>query len=292
MTEFVRLLIFGMLLTSLFTSIVDAQTSEPTSNLQQRVQVITPDQITYQPLNPVRGNASPQAGVLWGDIRQNVPSGVLLKFADGFSSPPHIHNITYRAVVISGYIHNDDPDATNMWMGPGSFWMQPAGEVHVTSAKAGSSAMAFLEILRGPYLVQSGEKAFDNGERPINLDQTNVVWLSAGEMTWVAFDPEVNVDSQPKVARLWGGMTRGELSGSFVKLPQGHAGQLNSIGARFRSVVIKGQLDHEVPSISELTKLGPGGYFASPADMEHKISCDTTSECLLYVRTSGQFIVK
>ena len=91
------------------------------------VRVVTPDQVEYVPLNPARGDASPQAGVLWGDIREDVPSGVLLKFAEGFSSPPHIHNITYRAGVISGEIHNDDPDAANMWMGPGTFGPSPLG---------------------------------------------------------------------------------------------------------------------------------------------------------------------
>ena len=54
---------------------------------------------------------------------------------DGFSSPPHIHNVTYRAMVIKGLVHNDDPEAENMWMPPGSFWTQPAGEAHITSAK-------------------------------------------------------------------------------------------------------------------------------------------------------------
>jgi Domain of unknown function (DUF4437) len=118
--------------------------------------------------------------------QKNVPSGVLLKFAGGFSSPPHIHNITYRAVVISGAAHNDDPEAANMWMGPGSFWTQPAGEVHITSAQSGPGATAFLEILEGPYLVQPPHQAFDNGERPLNLEERNVVWLTPNDITWIS----------------------------------------------------------------------------------------------------------
>lgn len=55
-------------------------------------------------------------------------SGSLVTFVDGFQSPPHIHNITYRAVVIRGRIHNDDPEAARLWMEPGSYWTQPAGE--------------------------------------------------------------------------------------------------------------------------------------------------------------------
>ncbi len=83
--------------------------------------------VEFIPLNPARGELGPKAGKLWGDIRADVPSGVLVKFVDGFESPPHIHNITYRAVVISGAVHNDDPAAEKMWMEPGSFWTQPPG---------------------------------------------------------------------------------------------------------------------------------------------------------------------
>jgi hypothetical protein len=59
-------------------------------------------------------------------------------------------------------VHNDDPDAANMWMGPGSFWSQPAGEPHITSAAAEGGATIFLEILEGPYLVRPTKEAFDN----------------------------------------------------------------------------------------------------------------------------------
>ena len=79
--------------------------AEPTA------EVVSRSDIRFQPLNPARGDSSPKAGVLWGDIKKDVPSGALIVFADGFSSPPHIHNVTYRAVVISGAVHNDDPDA-------------------------------------------------------------------------------------------------------------------------------------------------------------------------------------
>ncbi|MET0000674.1 MAG: DUF4437 domain-containing protein, partial [Candidatus Thiodiazotropha lotti] len=130
--------------------------------------MVLASEINWEQLNPARGDKSPQAGTLWGDRKGSVPTGFLAKFVDGFSSPPHIHNVTYRAVVISGTIHNDDPDAADMWMPAGSFWTQPKGEVHITSAK-GSTNIALVEIERGPYLVLPVEKAFDAGERPINV---------------------------------------------------------------------------------------------------------------------------
>ena len=57
-------------------------------------EIVLSSEVELQPLNPARGDASPRAGVLWGDIRKDVPSGALIVFAEGFSSPPHIHNIT------------------------------------------------------------------------------------------------------------------------------------------------------------------------------------------------------
>ena len=100
---------------------------------------------------------------------------MLVTFLDGFQSPPHIHNITYRAVVIDGAVHNDDPAAQKMWMGPGSFWTQPVGESHITAAR-GDNPTIFLEILSGPYLVKPEKEAFEAGERPINLDARNITW--------------------------------------------------------------------------------------------------------------------
>ena len=116
--------------------------------------LVLASEVTWEQLNPARGDKSPKAGTLWGDRNGTGPTGFLVQFADGFSSPPHIHPITYRAVVISGNIHNDDPDAAEMWMPAGSFWTQPKGEVHITAAK-GSNNIALVEIDEAPYLVRS-----------------------------------------------------------------------------------------------------------------------------------------
>ena len=131
--------------------------------------------INWEQMNPARGDKSPLAGTIWGDRKAEVPTGYIGKFVDGFSSPPHIHNVTYRAIVMKGLIHNDDPEAENMWMPVGSFWTQPAGESHITSAK-GEGTMAYIEIDNGPYLVKPTTESFDDGERPINIDASNIVW--------------------------------------------------------------------------------------------------------------------
>lgn len=107
--------------------------------------------IEWSPLNPARGDNSPLAGNIWGDRTKEGATGFLVQFKKGFSSPPHIHNVTYRGIVLSGEVHNDDPEAANMWMPAGSYWTQPAGEAHITSA-AGDFNMAYIEIQNGPYL--------------------------------------------------------------------------------------------------------------------------------------------
>ena len=63
----------------------------------QTNKVLLSSEIVWEKLNPARGDQSPQAGTIWGDRRGSVATGFLAKFVDGFSSPPHIHNVTYRA---------------------------------------------------------------------------------------------------------------------------------------------------------------------------------------------------
>lgn len=246
---------------------------------QQAVEIVLRSDVKWEKLNPARGEMSPQAGTLWGDRNGNVPTGFLAKFVDGFSSPPHIHNATYRAVVISGNIHNDDPDAAEMWMPPGSFWTQPKGEVHITSAK-GTNNVALVEIDKGPYLVLPPEEAFDSGERPVNVDVSNLVWIN--------LPGTPAADTAPKVAYLWGKFQDGHSNGSFIKLPAGFSGRIKTYGTTFRAVVIKGQPKYLGERIEILE---PGSYVSSKGETVHKISSSSKEESILYVRTNGSYRV-
>ncbi len=251
------------------------------------VEVIPRAEVDFQPLNPLRGDASPKAGVLWGDIKKNVPSGAIIEFVDGFSSPPHIHNITYRAVVISGMVHNDDPKAERMWMGPGSFWTQPAGESHITAAKAGARGVAFLEIFQGPYLVKPAAQAFDNGERPVNVARENIVWLETSDIRWLTPVSAAAQAEGAQVAFLWGNVNKNTQNGSFLKLPSGHSVKLRGNDAWLRAVLIAGQLIHTSSDVAR--HLTPGSYFAGKGKAEHTMSCKEGDECLIYVRTRGRY---
>ncbi len=253
---------------------------------QPGVEVVPMSEVQWGALNPARGENSPRAGGLWGDRTGDGASGFLVKFVDGFASPPHIHNITYRGVVISGLIHNDDPKAANQWLPVGSFWVQPAGEAHITAAE-GQFNMAYIEIEEGPYLVLPEDEAFDNGERPINVDESNFVWLDATDLTWIQGASDAG---GAQIAFLWGGTGQGELNGSLVKLPAGFEGRIVSQGSEFRAVVIQG-----APSLDE-TALEPGSYFGSDGvrsdgASDYRVAGDPESESLIYIRSAGGYEV-
>ena len=256
-----------------------------TDTQRNSIKIVKPSDIEYVPLNPARGDAAPQAGMLWGNLREDVPTGMILKFADGFDSPPHIHNITYRGVVISGALHNDDPGAEKMWMESGSYWMQPAGENHVTSARPGAPAVSFLEILEGPYLVQPSDKAFDNGERPLNVDRSNIVWMDNEGLEWITADAGV------ETAMLWGSKTPGEARAAFIKLPAKASATLSALESSLHAVLIEGDLLHRVSGSDVKSDLSPGGYISSDDAIRHDLTCKSISECLLYVRSDGRFAI-
>ena len=278
----------ALLLFALALGIVGCDDSMVSSNhtasqpvVEPTNKVILASEVKWEKLNPARGNKSPQAATLWGDRKGSVATGFLAKFVDGFASPPHIHNATYRAVVISGLIHNDDPNAANMWMPAGSFWTQPKGEAHITAAK-GTTNVALVEIDKGPYLVLSVEKAFDSGERPVNVDASNIVWIDP---------PGIPVSSNgPKVAYLWGKLQDGKSNGTFVKLPANFTGKISSLGSTFHAVVIKGHTQYQVSKASVKT-LEPGSYFSSKGKSVHQVSTKAKEESIIYIRTNGKFDV-
>ena len=237
--------------------------------------VLLSSEVVWEKLNPARGDQSPQAGTLWGDRKGTVATGFLAKFVDGFSSPPHIHNATYRAVVIKGRIHNDDPDAAFMWMKPGSFWTQPQGESHITASQGES--IALVEIDQGPYLVKPIEESFDNGERPININASNLVWLDNKKTNWI------DVNSKAELSFLW---KSADSKGLLVKLPQSFKGNIETDGQILHSVVIQGELNYTLPQNQEVKTLDPGSYFGATDKAIHRIS-SVNQEVVLYIKTNG-----
>lgn len=254
---------------------------------QSTAEVVAVDEIEWGHLNPARGDKSPAAADLWGDRTQQGATGFLVQFNKGFSSPEHIHNVTYRGVVISGFVHNDDAKAREMWLPAGSFWTQPAGDTHITAA-SGESNLAYIEIDSGPYLVRPSAEQFDNGERPINVDSSNLVWLDASEIKWMksnALQSGANVD----IAFLWGKPEGGSVNGTMVKLPEGFKGKLTAHSGNFRAIVIKGSIRHLGSEKSQSKVLAKGSYFGSVGKHSHTVSAE--GEAVLYIRSDGRYEV-
>ncbi|NEP75604.1 MAG: DUF4437 domain-containing protein [Okeania sp. SIO2G4] len=276
------LALISIVIVAYTSSQVTSQTIELESAAKPTSEVVLRSEVQWGPLNPARGDQSPRAGTLWGDRTSSGPSGFLVEFVDGFSSPPHIHNITYRGVAISGTVHNDDPNAEKMWLPTGSFWTQPAGGVHITAAE-GSNNLAYIEIDEGPYLVLPTEEAFSSDDKPINVDPSNIVWIDQPGMPASA--------NGPKVAFLWGNPQDDQLYGSFVKLPAGFTGKIRSHGSTFHAVVIQGQPQYQVTSETDLKTLVPGSYFTLKEESVHQVSSKATEESIIYIRTNGKFDV-
>lgn len=240
-------------------------------------EVVLASDVNWEPLNPARGDQSPMAADLWGDRKEHGATGYLLRPVDGFRSPPHVHNVSYRAVVIRGLLHNDAPSATELWMPTGSFWTQPKGAVHITAAK-GTDTLAYIEIDEGPYLVYPTAKAFASTEQPINIHASKIDWVSPKTASPAGF----------QISHLWGNANDQTPNGTFVRLPTGFEGTVQSQGSSLRAVVIQGSPKHRTLSEAVGRRLTPGSYFSSMGNAQHHISSGN-EQCIIYVRTTGRF---
>lgn len=243
--------------------------------------VVAADDIEWGYLNPLRGVLSPGAADLWGDRTTDTATGMLVRFKKGFESPPHIHNITYRGIVIEGQMHNDDPTSEKMWMPTGSFWTQPAGEDHTTAAN-GETNLIYLEIDAGPYLVKPSKEKFDNGERPLNLHKDNIVWLGSSDLH------DINVQGVQSTY-VWGSTT--DMGGSMVKLPAGFKGSIDTKASEFRAVVISGSIEYSSDKMKNAQNLAPGSYVESTGDISHELMNSSDKEVTIYIRTNKKYQV-
>lgn len=244
--------------------------------------VVASDDIKWGYLNPLRGALSPGAADLWGNRTTDSATGMLVRFNKGFESPPHIHNITYRGIVIDGLLHNDDPKAEKMWMPAGSFWTQPAGEDHTTAAN-GETNLIYLEIDSGPYLVKPSTETFDNGERPLNLHKNNIVWLNSNDLH------DINAEGV-KSTYVWGSSS--EMGGSMVKLPAGFKGVITTTASEFRAVVISGAIDYNSKDLNSHKVLRAGSFIESKGKFSHKVINNADTEVTIYIRTNSRYKVE
>ena len=271
------------------SSVHDDSTRTASNSSAGEREIVLASEVTWEQLNPARPK-SPKAGTLWGDRNARGPTGFLLRPSDGFESPPHIHNVSYRGVVIRGLIHNDDPNAGALWMPSVSFWTQPKGHVHITAAK-GRDTLAYIEIDEGPYHVLPVADQFETDERPVNVDESNIVWVNSSDLVWQEDPGAFASDTGVKMAFLWGKPQQDQLSGTFVKLPAGFDGFIRSERATLRAVLIQGRLHLHGAAASPLRSLEPGSYFGSTGSATLALSCDPAQDCILYLRAQSNFSI-
>lgn len=97
------------------------------------------------------GEGSPvQAALLWGDPATG-PAAVIVRFPEGFAEPLHSHSSSYRAVMIKGSFQSRNADGScgDAVFGPGSYAVQPGGEVHA-ELNAGEGELIAFVYFEGP----------------------------------------------------------------------------------------------------------------------------------------------
>ena len=114
-----------------------------------------------------------------------------------------------------------------------------------------------------------------------NWDGTPADLVLASEVTWEQLNPARGNES-PKA---------GQLNGTLTKLPAGFSGKIDSRGSTCRAVVIKGQLQYQMPGETDAKTLEPGSYFSSKGESVHQVSSEGGEESIFYVRTDGKYDV-
>lgn len=262
-------------------ALVTAFVSSPVFAAEGTSKVVASDDIKWGYLNPLRGALSPGAADLWGNRTTGTATGMLVRFKKGFESPPHIHNITYRGIVIDGLLHNDDPKAEKMWMPTGSFWTQPAGEDHTTAAN-GETNLIYLEIDSGPYLVKPSTEKFDNGERPLNLHKNNLVWLNKSDLHDIKAKGVLST-------YVWGSTST--MGGSMLKLASGFEGSITTTASEFRAVVISGAVEYSSKDLETSQILKAASYLESEGSFTHQMMNNSEADVTIYIRTNGKYQV-
>ncbi len=107
--------------------------------------MVTPDQVDYQPLNPARGDASPQAGTLWGDLDDGGLSASFVKLPAGHTSDLSVESDRLRAVIVDGaLIHSVAGLETQSELGAGGFFESDAGVPHALACHPESDCLVYV----------------------------------------------------------------------------------------------------------------------------------------------------
>lgn len=85
--------------------------------------------------------------VVWGDPANGRAGGEIYRFENGFSSQPHTHAFTERAVVLSGTFIIRPAGRPEFRLGPRSSFVIPAGAVHATACETAGGCEVYNEVV-------------------------------------------------------------------------------------------------------------------------------------------------
>ena len=233
------------------------------------------------------------AGTLWGGRDRSGPTGFLLRPADGFESPPHIHNVAYRG--------GGDPRPPPQRR-PGRRVDVDAGGV-VLDAAGGRGAHHSRERRATPWPTSRSTRGRSASSRSRRRSTTaretgqrrRVEPRLAGTHRPPAGSSPAKASASAhglELAFLWGD-PRQDRSAERDPHPASGRGpaELRSRGPILHAVVVQGRPEHRVAGETDGESLEPGSYVRSKGETVHQLFCEKEQRCILYVRTKGRFDV-
>jgi Domain of unknown function (DUF4437) len=137
----------------------------------------------------------------------------------------------------------------------------------------------FYFLTLGVILIVGASPLWAKSDKTIKM-------ITPEELEWKA-NPEK--PDEVSAAVVWGDMKKGPHA-AFHKFKAGLIMENHTHSANLRGVVVSGSL--EAGSEDAPKKLGPGSYFNIPGNAPHVTKCVSTTDCILYIESSGKFDMK
>ncbi|MFT7520725.1 MAG: quercetin dioxygenase-like cupin family protein [Kiritimatiellia bacterium] len=223
---------------------------------------------------PFGPDAPVQMATVVGD-RATGAHGTIGIFGPGFNSGPHTHTGAYHGVVLQGRISNPfgtETDAPEL--GPGSYWLVPAGEQHATVCVSSDEDCIFYF---------HADDAFDF--TPID-ELTDAPSSEAKAIDAASFEFE-EVAPFVSMAGAWGDRNSGS-HGTFGRFPGNATSPVHVHSSEYTGVVISGTVINPFADGVE-TALSTGGSWQVPVNSEHRTACTSGEDCLFYFHSSAAF---
>jgi len=219
-----------------------------------------------------------QTARLWGD-RGSGAAGVLVKVPGGWRSGARAYTSVQHVVLISGrWTHaiGGHGAAGNEVLLPGSYWLEPAGEVHEDRCEQGSECIV---LVYAPDRV-AAIAPVPGGQPAANTRQVGVpVVLPASELKWVSQSPDVPL----RLAALWSRRDEGHF-GELVRMPSGFDSGRHAHTGNYYGVLVSGTWVHvEENGAGADQELGPGSYVMQPGRGMHTDRCKQGTDCILFI---------